>query len=64
MARPLRIHVPDGWYLMMSRGNGGEAIYRDDDDRRRFFGLPDRFGTEIHAFVPVLAAVPRPAMPR
>lgn len=39
----------------MSRGNGGSAIYRDDDDRRRFLGLvaelPERFGTEIHAFV-------------
>ncbi len=39
----------------MSRGNGGSPIYRDDDDRRRFLGLvselPERFGTEIHAFV-------------
>ncbi len=55
MARQLRIHVPDGWYHVMSRGNGGEDLYRTDDDRRRFLGLvaelPDRFGTEIHAFV-------------
>ncbi len=39
----------------MSRGNGGEAIYLTDEDRRRFLGrvaeLTDRFGTEIHAFV-------------
>jgi REP element-mobilizing transposase RayT len=39
----------------MSRGNGGEVIYRTDEDRRRFLGrvaeLPERFGTEIHAFV-------------
>ncbi|KAB2653483.1 MAG: hypothetical protein DVB31_17425 [Verrucomicrobia bacterium] len=57
MARLLRIHVPDGGHHVMSRGNGGAAIYRDDDDRRRFLGLvsglPERFGTEIHAFVPV-----------
>ena len=55
MARQLRIHVPDGWYHVVSRGNGGEAIYRKDEDRRQFLGLvselPERFGTEIHAFV-------------
>lgn len=55
MARRLRIHVPDGWYHVMSRGNGGELIYRTDEDRRRFLGLvselPARFGTEVHGFV-------------
>lgn len=55
MARSLRIHVPDGWYHVMSRGNGGETLYRSDEDRRRFLGLvaelPGRFGTEVHAFV-------------
>ena len=55
MARRLRIHVVDGWYHVMSRGNGGEALYRADTDRRRFLGLvaelPERFGTEVHAFV-------------
>ncbi len=39
----------------MSRGNGGEGIYRTDEDRRRFLGqvaeLPERFGTELHPFV-------------
>jgi len=39
----------------MSLGNGGEALYRTDDERRRFLGLvselPGRFGKEIHAFV-------------
>ena len=48
------IHVGDSWYHVMSRGNGGAAIYHDDD-RRRFLGLvselPECFGTEIHAFV-------------
>jgi REP element-mobilizing transposase RayT len=55
MARALRIHVADGWYHVVSRGSGGRAIYRDDDDRRRFLDLvselPERFGVEIHAFV-------------
>ncbi len=39
MARGSRIQVPDRWYHVMSRGNGGEAIYRTDEDRRRFLGL-------------------------
>ena len=55
MAPQLRIHIPEGWYPVLSRGNGGEAISRKDEDRRRFLGLasklPARFGTEIHAFV-------------
>lgn len=55
MARPLRINVAGGWYHVMSRGNGGEALYRTETDRRRFLGLvaelPERFGTEVHAFV-------------
>jgi len=41
MARGLRIHVTDGWYHVMSRGNGGEAIWRTDEDGRRFLGLAD-----------------------
>lgn len=55
MARGLRVHVPDGWYHVTSRGNGGNVIFRTDEDRRRFLGLvaelPGRFRTEIHAFV-------------
>ncbi len=55
MARALRIQVADGRYHVMSRGNGGDALYRTDADRRAFLGmvgeLPERFGTEVHAFV-------------
>ena len=55
MGRGLRIHVPDGWYHAMNPGNGGEALHRTDDARRRFpglvAGLPGRFGCEVHAFV-------------
>jgi len=55
MARPLRIHVEDGGYHVMSRGNGGETLFRRDDDRRVFPGLvselPERFGAEMHTLV-------------
>ena len=55
MARSLRVNVAGGWYHVVSRGNGGDRIYRDDTDRRRFLGLvselPGRFSVEIHAFV-------------
>ncbi|MCW5558147.1 MAG: transposase [Verrucomicrobiae bacterium] len=55
MARPLRVNLPESWYYVMSRGNGGENLYRSDTDRRHFLGLvselPERFSTEVHAFV-------------
>jgi len=55
MARPLRINLPGAWYHVTSRGNGGERIYRDEADRRRFLGLvselPGRLSVEVHAFV-------------
>ena len=57
MARPFRIYAPDVGCHVTARGNGGRAICRDDNDRRRYIGLvselPERFGTEIHAFVPM-----------
>jgi REP element-mobilizing transposase RayT len=46
-----------GWYQAVNRGNRRDAIFRTDTDRRRFLGrlaeLPERFQTEIHAFVPM-----------
>ncbi len=55
MARKLRVVVAGGWYHVLNRGNHREAIFRADTDRRRFLGrlaeLPERFRTEIHAFV-------------
>lgn len=55
MPRGLRVHVPNGWYHVTSRGNGGDAIFRTGEDRRRFLRLvaelPGRFRTEVHAFV-------------
>ena len=39
----------------MSRGNGDRALFHSETDRRRFLGLvselPERFDTEVHAFV-------------
>ena len=55
VVRQWRIHVPDGWYHVMSRGNGGETIYRTDEDPQRLLErvteLPERYGTEVHAFL-------------
>ena len=55
IARPLRVNVAGGWYYVVSREYGGDRIYRDDIDRRRFLGLvselPGRFSVEIHEFV-------------
>ena len=54
MARKPRIHVPGGLYHVMLRGNGGQAIFSDDADRRRFCDLVadgvERFGHRIHAY--------------
>ena len=36
MARQLRIEYPGAIYHVMSRGDRREAIFRDDEDRRRF----------------------------
>jgi len=55
MSRPLRINRNDAWYHVTSRGNAGEAIYRDDTDRRHFLELvstlPERFGIQVHGYV-------------
>ncbi|MFM8357511.1 MAG: hypothetical protein ACKOET_03050 [Verrucomicrobiota bacterium] len=39
MARPLRVNLAGSWNHVVSRGNGGEVLFRDDTDRRRFLGL-------------------------
>lgn len=36
MSRPLRIHAPGLPYHVMSRGNGKQCIFEDDDDHLRF----------------------------
>lgn len=42
MPRPPRLQLAGGTYHVTSRGNRRQAIYQDDDDRRRFLALRDR----------------------
>lgn len=55
MARPLRVNLAGSCNHVVSRGNGGEVLFRDGTYRRRFLGLvsvlPERFSLELHAFV-------------
>ncbi|MDV6345119.1 transposase [Nitrosomonas sp. Is37] len=39
MARPIRLEFSNGLYHVMSRGNGGEAIFAEDEDRQQFLDL-------------------------
>jgi hypothetical protein len=54
MARKPRIEFAGAVYHVISRGDRGEAIYLDDEDRRLFLqflgGVYDRTGWLIHAF--------------
>jgi len=54
MARKPRIHVPGGVYHAMLRGNGGQEVFRSDEDRLYFYDLVEegveRFGHRIHGF--------------
>ena len=36
MARTLRIEYAGAVYHLLARGNQGQAVFRDDRDRRRF----------------------------
>ena len=55
MARPLRVDVRGGWYHVTARGNERKAVFRDDEDRRRFLErmeeLVERFALAIHGYV-------------
>ena len=54
MARKPRIHLPDGLYHVIFRGNGGQDVFLTDADYRRFYLLLQegtfRFGYRVHAF--------------
>ena len=54
MARKPRIHAPGGIYHVMLRGNAGQEIFFDDEDRYHFYLLlqegVSRFGHRIHGF--------------
>jgi hypothetical protein len=54
MARPLRLEFAGALYHVTSRGDGREAIYLADADRRLFLdvlaGVWDRFHWTVHAY--------------
>lgn len=54
MARKPRLHINGGVYHVMQRGNGGQDIFFDDDDRRHFYSLLEQgvahYGHRIHGF--------------
>jgi REP element-mobilizing transposase RayT len=54
MARKPRVHYPGALYHAILRGNSGQTIFFDDNDRTRFYLLiqegVERFGHRIHAF--------------
>jgi len=54
MARKPRLHIPAGFYHVMLRGNGGQDIFFDSEDRTRFYFLMqegvERFGHRVRCF--------------
>ena len=54
MARPLRIEFPGALYHVTSRGNGGDATYVDNEDRKQWLAVLDhvceRFSWTTHAY--------------
>ena len=58
-----RIEFPGAVYDVISRGDHGEAIYQEDEDRRlflQFLGeVCERTGWLIHAFVNWMVLNPR-----
>lgn len=55
MARPIRLEFPGAIYHVTTRGNGGEDIYIDDQDRQQFLTVlgevVSRAGWLVHAYV-------------
>ena len=54
MSRPLRIHLPGGFYHVTLRGNHQQAIFAIDADRIRLneilAGALDRYAAHLHAY--------------
>jgi putative transposase len=54
MGRPLRFHRLGAFYHVMLRGNGGQNIFFNDDERQKMCSLIDegiqRYNHRIHAF--------------
>ncbi|MBI2471978.1 MAG: transposase [Planctomycetes bacterium] len=54
MARPLRIEYPGAYYHVINRGNAGENIFTDEQDKEKFLEYlakgVERFTTRIHTY--------------
>ena len=54
MARKPRLHFSGAVYHVMLRGNAGQSIFLEDEDREHFYALiadgVERFGHRIHGF--------------
>ncbi len=54
MARKPRLHVPGGLYHVMLRGNGGQEIFFENEDRYHLYLLihqgVERYGHRVHGF--------------
>ncbi len=54
MARKPRLYIPGALYHVMLRGNDGQRIFHDDEERKHFLGLiaegVGRYGHRIHAY--------------
>ena len=58
MARKPRLHIPGGLYHVMLRGNGGQDIFIDDEDRLSpVFTDPARDGTSAKLAEPLTAVL-------
>ncbi|HWY75166.1 MAG TPA: transposase, partial [Verrucomicrobiae bacterium] len=55
MARPVRIEYPGAAYHVMARGNQGQPIFKDVQDRKRFLETlqesHEKTGWLVHAYV-------------
>ena len=55
MARKPRVHFSGAFYHVMSRGNQGQKLFKDDQDRERYLDLlresQKRFGHRLYAYV-------------
>ena len=48
MARKPRLHVSEGVYHVMVRGNGGQEIFFDEADRAHLYVLLQQSAGKIH----------------
>ena len=55
MARKPRVHFAGALYQVMSRGNQGQLIFKDDRDRQQYLDIfkesQKRFGYRLYAYV-------------